>query len=107
MTHMSHFYPQGANLYFIFITPYVDRADYLRLQYRMLDAIQELGASMSHHHGVGKHLAPWLPAQVGDEHIAILRGLKQYFDPKGIMNPGGTLGLDMNDSQEARRWGFE
>ena len=107
MTHMSHFYPQGANLYFIFITKYVDLPDYINLQYRILEAIQEHGASMSHHHGVGKQLAPWLPGQVGDEHLDVLQALKRHFDPKGIMNPGGTLALDMTDIQKKKRWGLE
>jgi alkyldihydroxyacetonephosphate synthase len=106
MTHMSHLYPQGANLYFIFITRYKDREDYLKLQYRVLSAIQQHGASMSHHHGVGKQLAPWLPDQVGEEHLAVLTALKQHFDPKGIMNPGGTLGLDMSPAQRDKRWGI-
>jgi alkyldihydroxyacetonephosphate synthase len=107
MTHMSHLYPQGANLYFIFITRYKNRSDYLKLQYRVLNAIQQSGASVSHHHGVGKQLAPWLPDQVGAEHIAVLRSLKQHFDPNNIMNPGGTLALDMSLQQQAKTWGIE
>lgn len=107
MTHMSHLYPQGANLYFIFITRYKNRSDYLKLQYQVLSAIQESGASVSHHHGVGKQLAPWLPDQVGAEHMALLRSLKQHFDPHNIMNPGGTMALDMSAQQQAKTWGIE
>jgi alkyldihydroxyacetonephosphate synthase len=107
MTHMSHLYPQGANLYFIFITRFKNRSDYLKMQYRVLNAIQQSGASVSHHHGVGKQLAPWLPDQVGVAHIAVLRSLKQHFDPNNIMNPGGTLALDMSARQQAKTWGIE
>jgi alkyldihydroxyacetonephosphate synthase len=103
---MSHLYPQGANLYFIFITRYQDREDYLRLQYRVLEAILNSGASVSHHHGVGKQLAPWLPDQVGEGHLDILRALKRHFDPHKIMNPGGTLALDMSPPQREKRWGL-
>jgi alkyldihydroxyacetonephosphate synthase len=106
MTHISHLYPQGGNLYFIFITKYQGREDYLRLQYAVLSAIQRHGAAVSHHHGVGKALSPWLPGQVGAAHMDVLRALKQHFDPKGIMNPGGTLGLDMSPEQENQRWGL-
>jgi alkyldihydroxyacetonephosphate synthase len=107
MTHMSHFYPQGANLYFIFITRYVDRQDYIKLQYSILDAIQAHGASTSHHHGVGKQLAPWLPGQIGVEQLSVFQALKQHFDPNGIMNPGGTLALDMSETQKEKKWGLE
>jgi len=106
MTHISHVYPQGANLYFIFIIRYTGINDYLDLQYGILDAIQTSGAAMSHHHGIGKQTAPWLEGQIGSEWMGLIRILKQYFDPHNIMNPGGTLGLDMNSEQRAKRWGF-
>jgi alkyldihydroxyacetonephosphate synthase len=104
MTHMSHLYPQGANLYFIFITRYRGREEYLKRQYAVLSAIQQSGASVSHHHGVGKQLAPWLPDQLGGESMAVLRSLKRHFDPNNIMNPGGTLALDMSPAQLEKRW---
>jgi len=68
MTHLSHAYPQGANLYFIFIKYTTDINEYLELQYGILQAIQESGASMSHHHGIGKQTAPWLESQIHRQH---------------------------------------
>lgn len=106
MTHISHAYPQGANLYFIFITKSKGIQDYLMFQYSILEAIQKCGASMSHHHGLGKALAPWLPDQVGNEQMALLKSLKNHFDPNNIMNPGGTLGLDMTSEQAHKSWGI-
>lgn len=106
MTHISHAYPQGANLYFIFIIRYKGINDYLTLQYSVLEAIQKSGAAMSHHHGIGKQTAPWLADQIGSECMDTLRVLKNHFDPNHIMNPGGTLGLDMNNTQREKRWGF-
>lgn len=105
-THLSHAYPQGGNLYFIFITKSRGVEEYLRMQYSILDAIQLSGAAISHHHGVGKHLAPWLPEQVGPEHMAVLKSLKDCFDPNNIMNPGGTLGLDLSPEQRNKEWGL-
>jgi alkyldihydroxyacetonephosphate synthase len=61
----------------------------------ILDAIQKSGAAMSHHHGIGKMTAPWLEAQIGMPAMDVYRALKRYFDPHGIMNPGGKLGLDL------------
>ena len=106
MTHISHAYPQGANLYFIFIIPYTGINDYLTLQYGILGAIQASGAAMSHHHGIGKQTAPWLEEQIGESWMDLMHVLKQHFDPHNIMNPGGTLALDMNKVQSEKRWGF-
>lgn len=104
MTHLSHAYPQGGNLYFIFIVKSNSIKEYLDLQYGVLDAIQKSGAAISHHHGVGKQTSPWLEDQIGTPQMDVIRSLKQHFDPHNIMNPGGTLGLDMSADQRARRW---
>lgn len=99
MTHMSHFYPQGANLYFIFEAKMSEIDEYLEYQYGIMDHIQKAGASMSHHHGIGKMTAPWLEGQIGSKELDIYRTLKKHFDPNNIMNPGGTLALDLPDDQ--------
>lgn len=99
MTHLSHCYPQGANLYFIFVTPLEAIPEYLDYQAALLDAIQRFGATMSHHHGIGKMTAPWLEGQIGAEQLALFRAIKRHLDPQGIMNPGGTLGLDLEEAE--------
>lgn len=99
MTHASHFYPQGANLYFIFIARMDSPEEYLDYQAGILDAIRKYGATMSHHHGIGKMTAPWLEDQIGTEQLAVFRALKRHFDPHNIMNPGGTLALDLPPEQ--------
>ncbi len=104
MTHLSHLYPQGANLYFIFIAKMNEIEEYLDLQYGILEHIKESGAAMSHHHGVGKQTSPWLEEMAGSAYMGILRTLKDHFDPHNIMNPGGTLGLDMNEAQANKVW---
>jgi len=98
-THMSHFYPQGCNLYFIFMAKMDSLEEYLAYQGGILDSIQKSGAAMSHHHGIGKMTAPWLEGDIGSEAMALLRSLKRHFDPKNIMNPGGTLALDLSDEK--------
>lgn len=105
MTHLSHSYPQGTNLYFIFIARIADIDSYLDLQYGVLQAIQESGAAMSHHHGIGKQTGPWLEGQIGTANMDVIRTLKAHFDPHNVMNPGGTLGLDMSEEQAQKRWG--
>lgn len=100
MTHMSHVYPQGGNLYWIFITMISDPEEFKAFHAGILDAIQKSGASMSHHHGIGKMFGPWLEGQIGRKEFDIFRALKNHFDPDNIMNPGGTLGLDIPEEEK-------
>ncbi|MEW6555279.1 MAG: FAD-binding oxidoreductase [Actinomycetota bacterium] len=93
MTHASHFYPHGANLYFILMAR-MDVEEYVAFQDCIIERILEHGGTLSHHHGIGRMLAPWMEAHLGKEQMEVLRALKRHFDPHGIMNPGGQLGLD-------------
>jgi alkyldihydroxyacetonephosphate synthase len=95
MTHASHFYPQGTNLYFIFIMRPKDAEEYFRFRSEAVSRMVQLGGSVSHHHGVGRLFAPWLEPHLGPEQMAVLRALKAHFDPDNIMNPGRTLALDV------------
>lgn len=94
MTHASHFYPQGTNLYFIFVTPMMTADAYRRFQRSIIEKIIEHGGSLSHHHGVGKMMGPYMDTHLGPARMAVLKTLKRHFDPNGIMNPGDTLGLN-------------
>jgi alkyldihydroxyacetonephosphate synthase len=97
MVHISHVYENGANLYFTFLTPMKrgdELNDYTEYHKGLFDTIQATGGSLSHHHGVGRTLAPWMRDQLGKENMALMQAVKNHLDPKGIMNPGGTLGLN-------------
>ena len=95
MTHASHFYPQGTNLYFIFIMRSSDVEEFRSFQRGVIEAILNSGASLSHHHGIGRMMAPYLKEYLGPEQMEVLRALKRHFDPRNVMNPGGQLGLDL------------
>ena len=92
MTHASHFYDQGTNLYFIFITKMGDIDEFRAFQRSIIQKIEENQGSLSHHHGVGRMMAPLMEKHLGKTQMDILRALKEHFDPNNIMNPGG-LGL--------------
>ncbi len=94
MTHASHFYPQGTNLYFIFIAHMNDLEEFQKFKQGIIDNIQKYGGSLSHHHGVGRMIGPWMETHLGAEQMAVLRALKKHFDPRNIMNPGGQMGMD-------------
>lgn len=97
MVHISHVYENGANLYFTFLSPMEkgnEDADYKAFHKGLVDTIHANKGSLSHHHGVGRVLSPWMESELGSEIINAMRAIKKHFDPNGIMNPGGMLGLD-------------
>ncbi len=96
MTHISHVYENGANLYFTFLSPMKkgkEMEDYLQLHKGLIDSIHQNGGSLSHHHGIGRALAPWMEEEIGKTGMGMMQAVKDFLDPKGIMNPGNTLGL--------------
>jgi alkyldihydroxyacetonephosphate synthase len=99
MSHCSHFYPQGTNLYFIFIAR-MEAQEYLEYQAGVIDHIRRTGAALSHHHGIGRMLAPWFEGAIGSNQLELLRAIKRHLDPHNIMNPGGTLALDLPPDQK-------
>jgi len=92
MTHASHFYAQGTNLYFIFISRMQDVDEFRLFQRGIIEKIYGNFGSLSHHHGVGRMMAPWMKKHLGEKEMDILGAIKKHFDPHNIMNPGG-LGL--------------
>lgn len=101
MSHFSHFYPDGGNIYVIFIghesTPEEVETKYEQVWNVGLEAAHKAGGTLSHQHGVGLLKAPWMPKEHGSEGFALLQAIKQYLDPKNIMNPG-KLGLGSSES---------
>lgn len=93
--HLSHVYSDGACLYFTLAAPCAtdhEAAATLDTWWEtgMKTCLAE-GGSISHHHGIGRLKARWLPQEMG-EWWHVLRSVKQALDPNGIMNPG-ALGL--------------
>ena len=98
MIHISHVYENGANLYFTFLSPMAkgrELEDYQVFHKGLVDTIVSCGGSLSHHHGVGRALAPWMETQHGKVGMELNAAIKDHLDPNGIMNPGGMLGLDL------------
>ena len=96
MIHISHVYENGANLYFTFLSPMKkgnEKDDFIQFHKGLVETIMKNGGSLSHHHGVGRVLAPWMEKQLGKTSMQAMQAIKNHFDPNNIMNPGGTLGL--------------
>lgn len=95
MAHISHVYENGANLYFTFLSPMKKGAeleDYAAYHKGLIDTIHQSGGSLSHHHGIGRALAPWMEEELGKTAMGLMKASKDFLDPKGIMNPGSIFG---------------
>lgn len=53
-----------------------------------------LGGEVSGEHGIGHAKTDFLLKSLGAGQIALMRGIKQVFDPKGILNPGKVFPLN-------------
>jgi glycolate oxidase len=51
----------------------------------------DLGGSISGEHGIGYTKMRYLPGQLGEDLVAVQRGIKRAFDPAGLLNPGKVL----------------
>jgi alkyldihydroxyacetonephosphate synthase len=88
--HLSHAYADGASLYFTFISRarHGEEVEQWRAVKRAAsEAIVAAGATITHHHAVGRDHAPYMAAEVGETGIESLRAVKERLDPAGIMNP--------------------
>jgi alkyldihydroxyacetonephosphate synthase len=94
MCHVSHVYPTGASLYFTFLARAREGEEleqWRAAKTAASEAIVAAGATITHHHAVGRDHAPYLAAEAGEHGIAALRAVKAELDPAGIMNPGKLL----------------
>ncbi|MEV8149765.1 FAD-binding and (Fe-S)-binding domain-containing protein [Arthrobacter sp. NPDC080073] len=57
----------------------------------MVGLVLNEGGSLKAEHGTGRVMAPFVRRQYGDELYDVMRGLKELFDPSGVLNPGVLL----------------
>jgi alkyldihydroxyacetonephosphate synthase len=91
--HQSHAYLDGACLYFTFAArPDEDVTDFYRRAWTCVtEEVLAHGGALSHHHGVGRNRARFVPEALGSA-FGLLRDVKRLLDPDDIMNPG-VLGI--------------
>lgn len=88
--HISHLYHTGASLYYTFVMQESDDpvALWHEIKRNAGNAIEQAGASITHHHGVGTaHRPNVAPDMGGDLGVRILQAVKEELDPQGILNP--------------------
>ncbi|GAA1824839.1 FAD-binding oxidoreductase [Planosporangium flavigriseum] len=93
LCHISHVYSSGASLYFTVVAAQADDpvAQWQAAKAAAGDAIAASGATITHHHGVGRDHIPWYRDEIGHEGVAVLRAVKRALDPEGVLNPGVLL----------------
>ncbi|WP_084516241.1 FAD-binding oxidoreductase [Microbacterium luticocti] len=96
MCHISHVYPAGASLY-VTVAAAADAdplAQWARAKDAASRAVVASGATITHHHAVGRDHRPFLADEIGPLGVAVLRSVKHTLDPHGIMNPGVLIAAD-------------
>ncbi|HET6154491.1 MAG TPA: FAD-binding oxidoreductase [Marmoricola sp.] len=90
LCHISHVYETGASLYFTVAAKAEDDAlsQWLAAKAAVSAAMVHNGASITHHHAVGRDHKPWLAEEIGPVGVQILRAVKAELDPTGVLNPG-------------------
>jgi alkyldihydroxyacetonephosphate synthase len=93
LCHVSHVYETGASLYFTVAARQVGDglAQWAAAKRAASEAIRAAGATITHHHAVGRDHRPWLAGEIGPVGVEMLRAVKARVDPSGVMNPGILL----------------
>ncbi len=98
--HSSHSYLNGTNMYFVYDYNVVDckpeeeiHKYHVPINAIIVEEALKAGGSMVHHHGIGKHRTAWTQEEHGTAY-SILKGLKDVFDPQGIMNTGTIFPIE-------------
>lgn len=87
----THVYPDGPAPYYTFIAPGRRGAEleqHAAIKRAASDVLIEHGATITHHHAVGRHHRPWYDRQRPELFASALRAAKRELDPAGVLNPG-------------------
>jgi len=87
----THVYPDGPAPYYTFVAP-ARRGEELAQWAAIKEAASEVlmahGATITHHHAVGRLHRPWYERQRPVPMGEVLRAVKGQLDPAGVLNPG-------------------
>jgi D-lactate dehydrogenase len=56
--------------------------------------VSKYDGSLKAEHGTGRNMAPFVEKEWGEQAYALMKQVKNLFDPKGILNPGVILNSD-------------
>jgi alkyldihydroxyacetonephosphate synthase len=87
----THIYPDGPAPYFTVIAPArrgEEVEQWSAIKRAVSDVLIEQGATITHHHAVGRDHRPFYERQRPETFALAMRGAKAAVDPAGILNPG-------------------
>ncbi len=87
----THVYPDGPAPYFTVIAPGRDGAQleqWATVKSAASEALVRHGATITHHHAVGRDHRPWYDRQRPDLFADALTAAKSALDPHAVLNPG-------------------
>ncbi|HUC08299.1 MAG TPA: FAD-binding oxidoreductase, partial [Solirubrobacterales bacterium] len=87
----THVYPDGPAPYFTVIAPAIRGGEveqWDEIKAAAGEALSAGGATITHHHAVGRDHRPWYDRQRPAPFAAALRAAKAELDPAGMLNPG-------------------
>jgi alkyldihydroxyacetonephosphate synthase len=87
----THVYPDGPAPYYTVLVPArrgEEVEQWAAIKASVSEVLVKEGATITHHHAVGRDHRPWYDRQRPDLFAAALRGAKAAVDPHGVMNPG-------------------
>ncbi len=86
----THVYPDGPAPYYTFVcAPDGDLIDtWRRIKAAASEVLVAHGATITHHHAVGRTHRPWYDRQRPEPFARALRAAKAELDPAGVLNPG-------------------
>ena len=90
-SRVTHVYPDGVAPYFTVIAPArrgSEVAMWDDVKAAASETLDRCGATITHHHAVGRDHYRWYDRQRPALHAQLLRGAKKLLDPSGILNPG-------------------
>lgn len=90
----THVYPDGPAPYYTFLCPAKansERAQWAEIKAAASEALIRNGATITHHHAVGRTHRPWYHQQTPAPFLDALRAVKSKWDPRQIMNPGALV----------------
>jgi alkyldihydroxyacetonephosphate synthase len=87
----THVYPDGPAPYYTFVTKAKrggELEQWAEIKKAAADTLLAHGATITHHHAVGRTHRPWYDRQLPALFREMIRSAKQVADPQGLMNPG-------------------
>jgi D-lactate dehydrogenase len=81
-----------GNLHFVFTQDFSSSAEVARYRRLMEDVcdmvVDKYDGSLKGEHGTGRNMAPFVEREWGVQAYALMKRIKQAFDPEGLLNPG-------------------